>query len=51
MDAVDLLADVVLGPEIPVVSAATLPEAVLATSIWLTVLHARKEGGALVADP
>ena len=51
VDVVDLFADVMCGFEVSIVSAAALPETVLASSVRLTVLPAFKEGGALVADP
>ncbi len=51
MDVVDLLADIVLGSEISVVSAAALPETVLTTAVRLPVRHAFEEGGTLVLDP
>ena len=47
MDVVDFLSDVIAGSQVPVVSAATLPEAILAASVRLAVLHTLEEGRAL----
>jgi len=51
VDVTDLLPDIFRRPEIPVIASASLPEAVVTLSVWLTIFHTLEEVNGIGTNP